>query len=112
MSFENQIQTWVQLDNQLKLLNEKAKEIREKKNSINEQLTDVVKEHSLTNQTIEISDGSLKFVDTKVVAPLTFKYLEQSLNVIIKNESQVKQIIAYLKQNREIKIVSEIKRSS
>ena len=32
------------------------------------------------------------------------------LGEIIKNETQVKQIINYLKQNREIKLVSEIKR--
>jgi hypothetical protein len=45
-----------------------------------------------------------------VPAPLTYKYLETSLGEIIKNETQVKQIINYLKEKREIKLVSEIKR--
>jgi protein-serine/threonine kinase len=36
MSFENQIQQWVSLDNQLKNLNDKVKEIREKKNNLEE----------------------------------------------------------------------------
>ena len=30
MSFENQVQQWVSLDNQLKQLNEKTKDLREK----------------------------------------------------------------------------------
>ena len=32
MSFENQIQQWVQVDNQMKTLNEKLKELRDIKN--------------------------------------------------------------------------------
>lgn len=39
MSFENKIQQWVQLDNQLKHLNEKTKELREKRNILEENIT-------------------------------------------------------------------------
>ena len=34
MSFEQQIQQWVALDNQLKQLNDKAKELRDKKTAL------------------------------------------------------------------------------
>lgn len=110
MSFEEKIQMWVSLDNQLKALNEKAKEVREKKNKVNDFINSYVDQNQLKNATIQISDGRLKFVDTRVHAPITFKYLEKSLAEIIQNETQVKQIIEYLKQKREIKLVSEIKR--
>ena len=112
MSFESQIQQWVQTDNQLKQLNEKAKELREKRNTLEENLTTYASSNNLSNATVQISDGKLKFVNTKVQEPLTFKYLEKSLSEVIKNESQVKLIMEHVKQKRSSKIVPEIKRFS
>ena len=112
MSFENQIQQWVSLDNQLKQLNEKVKELRDKRNHLEENITNYALENNLSNATVKISDGRLKFTNTKVPEPLTFKYLERSLGEVIKNESQVNLIMEHLKQKRIIKIVPEIKRFS
>jgi uncharacterized coiled-coil DUF342 family protein len=110
MSFENQIQQWVSLDNQLKLLNEKIKDLRDKRHTLNEEITKYATTNELFHSTVQISDGKLKFANTRIAEPLTFKYLEKTLGEIIKNESQVKQIMEHLKQKREVKVVSEIKR--
>jgi hypothetical protein len=112
MSFENQIQQWVSLDNQLKQMNEKVKEIREKRNTLEKNITNYASSNNLSNSTIQISDGKLKFANTRVPEPITFKYLENTLGEIIKNESQVKLIMEYIKNKRNIKIVPEIKRFS
>jgi TolA-binding protein len=112
MSFENQIQQWVSLDNQLKQLNEKVKDLRDKRNNLEENITSYASENNLSNATVKISDGRLKFTNTKVQEPLTFKYLEKTLGEVIKNESQVKLIMDHLKQKRAVKIVPEIKRFS
>jgi dihydroorotase len=112
MSFENQIQQWVTLDNQLKQLNEKVKDLRDKRNNLEENITSYASENNLSNATVKISDGRLKFTNTKVQEPLTFKYLEKTLGEVIKNESQVKLIMEHLKQKRAVKIVPEIKRFS
>jgi hypothetical protein len=112
MSFEQQIQQWVSFDNKIRILNEQIKELREKKMKLSDNLNDYAKENNLSNATIQISDGKLKFASTKVQSPLTFKYLEKSLGEIIKNENQVKQIVEYIKNKREVKLVSEIKRFS
>ena len=112
MSFENQIQQWVSLDNQLKQLNDKVKELRDKRNDLEENITTYASENNLSNATVKISDGKLKFTNTKVQEPLTFKYLEKTLGEVIKNESQVKLIMEHLKQKRAVKLVSEIKRFS
>ena len=112
MSFENQIQQWVSLDNQLKQLNEKVKDLRDKRNNLEENITSYASENNLSNATVKISDGKLKFTNTKVQEPLTFKYLEKTLAEVIKNESQVKLIMEHLKQKRSVKIVPEIKRFS
>jgi len=112
MSFENQIQQWVSLDNQLKQLNEKVKDLRDKRNNLEENITSYASENNLSNATVKMSDGRLKFTNTKVQEPLTFKYLEKTLGEVIKNESQVKLIMEHLKQKRAVKIVPEIKRFS
>jgi len=111
-SFEQQVQQWVSVDNQIRVLTEKIHELRDNKNNIGENLTSYISSNDLKNATIQISDGKLKFVTTKVTAPLTFKYVEKTLGEVIKNEKQVQQIVNYLKQKRETKLVPEIKRIS
>lgn len=108
--FEENIQKWVSLDNQLRLINEKAREVREKKANLMESLIDYAETNQIENANIQISDGRLKFTKTQVTEPLTFKYLEKTLSEIIRDTTQVKQIIAYIKRSREIKVVQEIKR--
>ena len=110
MSFEGQIQQWVSIDNQLKQLNEKVKELRETRNELEQNITSHASSNNLSNATIQISDGKLKFANTTVHEPLTFKYLEKALGEVIKNETQIKLIMEHLKQKRNKKIVPEIKR--
>jgi len=110
MSFESQIQRWVQIDNKMKELNEQLRLLRDEKADLCQNITEYASQNNLKNATIKIGDGSLKFADTRVATPLSFKHLEKSLGEIIKNETQVSQIVEYVKQAREIKVVSEIKR--
>ena len=110
MSFEQQIQQWVAIDNQMKILNDNIKELRDKKHNISQQINNHIENVQLSNTSIKISDGQLKFVKIKETQQLTFKYLEICLSEIIKNEEQVKKIVDYIKNKREIKYVSEIKR--
>jgi hypothetical protein len=112
MNFENQIQQWVQLDDHLKQLNEKTKDLREKRNTLQQNIINYASLNNLSNANVEISDGKLKFTNTKVQEPITFKYLEKTLSEVIKSESQVKLIMEHIKQKRTVKIVPEIKRFS
>jgi hypothetical protein len=112
MSFENQIQQWVQIDNQLKQLNEKTRELRDKRNILENDITKYAFSNNLNNSSVKISDGKLKFVNSRIPEPLTFKYLEKSLSEVIKNESQVNLIMEQIKNKRSIKFVPEIKRLS
>ena len=98
MEFEKQIQQWVLIDNQMKLLGDKMKELRNKKNDISEQINSHIETTELTNATIKINDGQLKFIKVKETQQLTFKYLENCLSEIIKNEEQVKKIVDYFEK--------------
>ena len=110
MNFENQIQQWVSTDNQLKVLNEQVKALREKLKNLTDSILDKASKNNLENATIKISDGRLKFTTTNVPEPLTYKFLETNLGGIIKNQDQVATIIQYLKQKRAVKVSPEIKR--
>lgn len=112
MSFEQHIQQWLSIDNQMKTLGDKMKELRDKKNTISEQINEYVETSfpEKPNASVKTSDGHIKFMKVKETQPLTFKYLETCLGEIIKNEEQVKKIVDYIKDKREVKYVPEIKR--
>jgi hypothetical protein len=110
MSFEQQIQQWITIDNQLKLLNDRMKELRDKKTVISQNINDHIETNNLSNSAVKLSDGQIKFIKVKDTQQLTFKYLETCLHEIIKNEDQVTKIVDYIKNKREVKYVPEIKR--
>lgn len=112
MSFEHQIKQWVSIDNELKELNEKTKALREKRNALEASLASYATANHIFNNTIKFQDVKLKFANTKVTEPLTFRYLEKKLHEVIQNEEHVKKIVDYIKEKRESKIVPEIKRLS
>lgn len=110
MSFEENIKKWVSLDNQLKTINEKVKQLRDDKNSTEEFIMNYVEHNDIKNATINISDGKLRFTTTKQTPPLTMKYVEECLMKCIGNEAQVKQVMKVIKDSREVKYSSDIKR--
>jgi len=110
MSFDNKVNEWIQIDNQVKKLNESVQQLREKRNALEENLIHYAKTNNMTNSTIQLNKDKLKFVETKVHEPLTFKYLEKSLGEIIKDEAKVSLIMEHLKQKRAYKSIPEIKR--
>ena len=110
MSFEENIKKWVWIDNQLKSVNERVKQLRDEKNTMEETIMTYVETNNLSNATINITDGKLRFVSSKQTAPLTLKYVEECLGKCISNPVQVKQVMQVIKENREVKYSADIKR--
>ncbi len=102
-SFEDSIKNWVYIDNQIKNLQDKVKELRDKKSDEEFKIFNYAEENNLQKAVIEISDGKLKFTENKSTNPLSLKFLEKCLNEIINNPETVKQIMNYIKNNRETK---------
>jgi hypothetical protein len=111
-NLKNEIQSWISLDDQIKSLNEKTRELREKRNSLENKIANYANSNNLLNSIIQINNEKLKITNTKVAEPLTFKYLEKTLNEVIQNDTHIKKIMEHLKEKRIIKIVPEIKRYS
>lgn len=109
--FINDIKKWVAIDNEIKKNNENIRLLRENKNNITSNICHYMNVNTMEDKRIEISDGYIKCFDKKEYSPLTFQYIEECLIKIIKNHEQVKYIIKYLKDNREIKTSKDLKRN-
>jgi predicted transcriptional regulator len=110
--FNDSMSKWVNIDNRIRQLNEQLSELKEEKNDISDKLNEYIEVRSIEKKTINVNlkDSQIKFVTTKIPQTLTFKYLESCLAEIIDDEDQVAQIIEYVKSNRKIENVNEIKR--
>jgi hypothetical protein len=109
--FIENIKNWIVLDNQLKIVNEKTKKMREMKNQLNDSIAKYMNESNLSKNKIGISDGELRLCEKKEYSPLTYGYIENRLEELITDKAQVQYIIKYLKEKREITTSFEIKRT-
>jgi hypothetical protein len=109
IQFIENVQKWVLLDNQLKIVNEKTKKMREMKHTLSEDICKYMNENNLKNKKIGITNGELRMMEKKDYSPLSYGYIEQKLGEIISDKSHVEYIIQYLKDNREITVSQEIR---
>lgn len=109
-TLELKIKRWVELDNKIKTTSDEVRDIRTEKSVINDEILEIIEEKQLGKATVNISDGKLRFVQSKTTAPLTLAYIEKCLADLITNGKQVEQIMTYIKKNRETKTTMEIKR--
>ena len=110
MSFQENVKSWVLIDNSLKMNLEKNKALREEKHNLEKNIINEATENNLANATISINDGRLKFLNQKTLPPLSIKFIEECLTEIIPDCEQVTSIVEYIKSRREPKINSIIKR--
>ena len=109
--FIENIKKWVLIDSQIKTVNERVKKMRDMRHSLLEEIVNFAKENHIDHKKIEITDGELRFYEKKEYQPISFQFLQENLAKIIKNECQVEAIITFLKENREISISTDIRRT-
>ena len=100
MIFEQEIEDWINLDNEIKRLTENINKLKERKLKYHNKIISYAKYNTSTK---------IKYITSNVFQPLTFTYIDKCLGEIIKKDDQVKQIINYIKQKREIKVIEDIK---
>ena len=109
--FQTSIKAWVEVDNEIKILNNRARELREERREIQDEIMEYVETNKLSNATVNISDGQLKFANVRQQSTLTYTHVKNCLMDCIQSEEDVKKIMKYIKQKREVKYVPDIKRS-
>jgi len=110
--FSENVQKWVLIDDHLKKYNEHTRKLREYRATLNTQIHEFIHANHLEHVSIGISDGELKLSEKREYSPLTFTYIKSCLTTMIKDQGHVERIMAYLRDNREVKQVSEIRRIS
>ena len=83
-SFERNIQKWVNIDNQLKIINEKAKELRDEKNELLEDINIYIDTNKLNNASIDISDGKLRFAQIHFSNLLIVKFKFAQIRFVVR----------------------------
>jgi hypothetical protein len=111
VEFENLIKKWIDLDNYIKIENEKMKKIKDEKNKINDNILQFANDNNLLKANIELNDSDIKFITNKTTQTLSIKYIHKCLCDVIQDNDKVEKIINYIKENRENKINLEIKRT-
>ena len=109
--FSQNVKRWVTIDSQLKMINDKTKQLRDEKTHLSHTICDQLENTGNKNRKILIHDGNLKIYEKKEYSPLTFSFLEEHLGKIMNDPSQVEYVIQFLKQKREIKVTNDLKRS-
>lgn len=109
--FNKDIVTWVSLDNRINELRNEMRGLRATKAELKDKIYTFAEQNELDRAVIKISDGQLKFQQTKQSNPITLKYLKKCLSECISDETQVESIMNYIKEKREFKTVYDIKRT-
>ena len=113
LSLEQRIQRWVQLDNQVKQINDAVRELRESRNDVESSILAHVADNNLSHATVRIKDGTLKFAfNVKQPPALTLAFLSEALAECCPPQ-QAAAIMQHIRAKRDAaaKLVPEIRRS-
>lgn len=110
MTLADNIKTWVEIDNEIREINEKLKILRNKKSLTQELIYTNFQAEKLDNTTIRITGGKLKLCETNYTPPLTLSFIEDCLKKCL-SISDAEQILEFIKQSRNIRKINEIKRT-
>lgn len=109
-NLESNVNKWIEIDNSIKNLNERVKDLRTQKNCVEETIMNYADRSNINNLSIKTNEGILKLTQSKSTSNLTYKYLEKCLHEIISDDKQVENIINYIKNKREITETKIIKK--
>jgi len=107
-NINQKIQQWLEIDRQMKIIQEQQKRLREHKYRLNEDIYKFME--STNNDKIRINNETLGIYKKKEYSPLTFNYIQETLSKICSKPETVQHIIKTLKDNRNIKIYNDIRR--
>ena len=111
-NLSNYIKQWVTYDDYIKETNKKLKMIKEKRDSIEKDITNIMKQNKLTKTKFNIGNNNITYHENNVSCALSYKFIYDSLNKHL-NQSDVDKICDLIKNERENtkKVTYSIKRN-
>lgn len=103
------IRGWIQIDNDISLLQKQMKNLREEKKNLTSSLVDVMKSNEI--DCFDINDGKLIYTKSKQKKPINKKTLHEALQVYFKDDIQLAQEVSeHILNSREETVKESIKR--
>jgi len=112
LDLEKFVNKWVLVDDQLTILQEKTKTMREWKKKLTDTILEIMDKKGLSHKIMSIPNGELSIQDKREYSSLSYGFIEECLEEIITDKKKVADIVDYLRDKREIKIVKEIRRKN
>jgi hypothetical protein len=110
-NFNDVVKEWVILDNEMQKLQDQMKEMRQRKQDLSNVMMDTLQSKNKLHYTMEMPDSQLRFQTRKEYGNLSFQYIEKCFQSLIVDNEQRNYVLKYLKEHREVKEVTELKRS-
>jgi hypothetical protein len=103
------VKQWIDLDEELKLLRKKARQLRENKKELTSSLVSIMKDNDI--DCFDINDGQLIRTTRQVKTPLSKKHLLISLAQYFQNDPKVvKELGGFIMNSRTSKTKEDIRR--
>lgn len=109
-NFKDKMNEWMALEDKLEKLNKDIKKIRDEKTTREQKLIEYMKSSNLSNKAIKLNNQKISIGNDNTYTTLSYKYIEETLNKKY-NSSTVKEIIEYLKDERDKKTSFILKKS-
>lgn len=103
------VKEWIKTDNEIKLLQAEIKKRRLQKNMLSETLVEVMKNNEI--DCFDLNEGKIMYTSNKVRAPLSKKYLLESLAKYFGEDPNIdsNDVAEFVLDNREVKIKEGIR---
>ena len=109
MSLDQDVKKWVETDTLIKIHLEKIRQLREQKQSMENNILKTVSKYD-KKPIINITDGTLKFCKVNVQQPLSYKLIQTSLEKTLNSEREVECIMNAIRNERGNRECDVIKR--
>ena len=97
--FKKNVQNWMTYDNQMKRLAAASKQLKQKKNELNEKILDFMSKYNIED--LNTKEGVIRYKKTYIKQPLTQKVIKEKLNDMFKDNETDLQRINEIFNNRE-----------
>jgi hypothetical protein len=97
--FKKNVQNWMTYDNQMKRLAAASKQLKQKKNELNEKILDFMSKYNIED--LNTKEGVIRYKKTYIKQPLTQKLIKEKLNDMFKDNETDLERINEIFNNRE-----------
>jgi len=106
-SIQTYMEKWIAVENQLTVLQEKTKTMREWKKKLSDKIAEYMQENHISLKST--NQGEWKIQERTEYSTLSFAYVEDCLRELIPEEDQVDFVMDYLRDHREATKKIEVK---